>query len=125
MKRLFRSYPVPLWVVALMLMATTIMATGWAATHQRRLEHRDFYLERIAQQQQTIEEAQRVSVGLMAANAIIIGSWQYEKNRADENEQSMHAANGRLGPLRRQVNALESDVERLRNNWTSEIGVSP
>lgn len=124
MKRLFRSYPVPLWIVALMLMATTIMATGWVAAHQRRLEHRDFYLERIAQQQQTIEEAQRVSVGLMAANAIIIGSWQYEKQRADENEHDMHVANGRLGPLQRQINSLRGDVERLRNNWTSELGVS-
>jgi len=123
MKRLFRSYPVPLWVVALMLMATTIMATGWAAAHQRRLEHRDFYLERIAQQQQTIEEAQRVSVGLMAANAIIIGSWQHEKQRANDNEQSMHRANGRLGPMRRKINELETSVERMRNNWTSEIGV--
>ena len=123
MKRLFRSYPVPLWVVALMLMATTIMATGWAAAHQRRLEHRDFYLERIAQQQQTIEEAQRVSVGLMAANAIIIGSWQREKQRANDNEQSMHCANGRLGPMRRKINELETSVERMRNNWTSEIGV--
>ncbi|WP_062359568.1 hypothetical protein [Vreelandella aquamarina] len=125
MRRLFKSYRIPLWVVALMLMATTIMATGWAAAHQRRLEHRDFYLERIAQQQQTIEEAQRVSVGLMAANAIIIGSWQYEKQRADENEHDMRVANGRLGPLQRQVNSLRGDVERLRNNWTSELGVSP
>lgn len=123
MKRLFRSYPVPFWVVALMLMATTIMATGWAAAHQRRLEHRDFYLERIAQQQQTIEEAQRVSVGLMAANAITIGSWQHEKQRANDNEQSMHRANGRLGPMRRKINELETSVERMRNNWTSEIGV--
>ncbi|WP_252108976.1 MULTISPECIES: hypothetical protein [unclassified Halomonas] len=123
MRRLLKSYRIPLWVVALMLVATTVMATGWAAAHQRRLEHRDFYLMRIQQQQEAIAEAQRVSVGLMAANAIIIGAWQHEKTRADDNEQSMHAANGRLGPLRRQVNALESDVERLRNNWTSEIGV--
>ncbi len=123
MRRLFKSYRIPLWVVALMLMATTIMATGWAAAHQRRLEHRDFYLERIAQQQQTIEEAQRVSVGLMAANAIIIGSWQHEKQRANDNEQSMHRANGRLGPMRRKINELETSVERMRNNWTSEIGV--
>jgi len=123
MKRLFRSYPVPLWIVALMLVAATVMATGWAAAHQRRLEHRDFYLQRIAEQQETIEQVQRVSVGLMAANAVIIGGWQYEKRRADDNEQSLNIANGRLGPMQRRVNSLQGDVERLRNNWTSEIGV--
>ena len=123
MKRLLRCYRIPLWVVALMLVACTVLATGWSAAHQRRLEHRDFYLQRIADQQETIEQVQRVSVGLMAANAIIIGSWQHEKQRANDNEQSMHRANGRLGPMRRKVNELETSVERMRNNWTSEIGV--
>lgn len=123
MKRLFRCYRIPLWVMALMLVAVTFSATGWSAAHQRRIEHRDFYLQRIAEQQQTIEEVQRVSFGLMAANAIIMGSWQHEKQRANDNEQSMNVANGRLGPMQRRINDLEGSVERMRNSWTSEIGV--
>lgn len=123
MKRLLRCYRIPLWVVALMLVACTVFATGWSAAHQRRIEHRDFYLQRIAEQQDTIEEVQRISVGLMAANAIIIGSWQYEKLRAEQNEQSMHRANGRLGPMQRKINELERSMDLMRDDWTSEVGV--
>ena len=123
MKRLLRCYRIPLWVVALMLVACTVLATGWSADHQRRLEHRDFYLQRIEEQQRTIEEVQKISVGLMAANAIIIGSWQYEKLRAEQNEQSMHRANGRLGPMQRKINELERSMDLVRDTWTSEVGV--
>lgn len=121
MKRLWKSYPVPLWIVALMLVACTVLASGWAASHQRRIDNRDFLMTRIAEQQLTIEDAQRISAGLMAANAIIMGSWQYEKQRANENETSMHRANGRLGPMQRRINDLEGSVERMRNSWTSEV----
>lgn len=111
MKRLFRCYRIPLWIVALMLVATAVMATGWAAAHQRRLEHRDFYLNRIAQQQQSIEKAQQISVGLMAANAVVMGSYRWEAERAGQFENQRNVANGRLGPMQRHINELERELE--------------
>ncbi|MGQ7286024.1 hypothetical protein ACUN7Z_00565 [Vreelandella venusta] len=101
----------------------TYISAGWSQSHQRRLENRDFLVQRITEQQETIEDVQRISVGLMAANAIIIGSWQYEKLRAEQNEQSMHRANGRLGPMQRKINELERSIDLIRDDWTAEVGV--
>ncbi|RUR48811.1 hypothetical protein [Vreelandella populi] len=121
MKRLWKSYPVPLWIVALLLVACTVMASGWAQSQQRYIENRDFLLNRIAEQQRIIEDTQQINVGLMAANAIIIGTWQSEKQRKEEAEVEISRANGRLGPMQRRINDLESSVERMRNSWTSEV----
>tara|TARA_R110000751_G_scaffold195795_1_gene301173 strand:+ start:260 stop:613 length:354 start_codon:yes stop_codon:yes gene_type:complete len=116
MKRLFRSYPVPLWIVALMLVACTVMATGWAASYQQRLDHRDIYMNRIEHQASTI-------TGLMAANAILMGTWQNEKRVSENLESQVHRANGRLGPMRRKINELERSMDLMRDDWTSEVGV--
>ncbi|RUR52712.1 hypothetical protein [Vreelandella populi] len=97
------------------------MASGWAHENKKRTEHREFYLKRLSEQQETIEYVQQVNVGLMAANAIIIGGWQYEASKAGDFEHRMHQANGRLGPMQRRINDLESSVERMRNSWTSEV----
>ncbi|MBZ5486920.1 hypothetical protein HW452_05210 [Halomonas aquamarina] len=112
MKRLFRCYRMPLWFFVIMLVGFTVAVTGWSAAHERRLEHRDFYLNRIAQQQQVIDQAQRVSVGLMAANAIIMGSYRWEAERAGKFENQRNVANGRLGPLQRRINELERKAEQ-------------
>lgn len=107
--------------VALLLvfaMGGTWLAAGWAGEHKLRMEHRDIYLSRINEQQQTI-------VGLMSANAILMGTWQNEKKQSEELESQVHRANGRLGPMQRRINDLEGSVERMRNSWTSEIGVEP
>lgn len=123
MIKFIRGHKLNVVTILAVAVAVTWLAAGWAGEHKLRMEHRELYQQRIGEQQSTIERAQALSVGLMAANAIIIGAWQHEKSRAEENEQGMNVANGRLGPLRRQVNALEGDVQRLRNNWTSELGV--
>ncbi|RUR38533.1 hypothetical protein [Vreelandella populi] len=75
MKRLVKSYPVPLWIVALLLVACTSLASGWSASYERRMEQAELYQQRIASQAEMI-------AGLMAANAIILGGWQHEAAKA-------------------------------------------
>lgn len=94
--------------------AITWLASGWAAEQKLRQEQQALYQSRIEQQAE-------VMAGLMAANAILMGTWQNEKQRTEEAEQEISRANGRLGPMQRKINELETSVERMRNSWTSQL----
>ena len=111
MKRFFKCYRMPFWILILAVAALAYMAAGWSASHAHRLESRDYLLERLRQQQQTIDAAQDLSTGLMAANAIIMGSYQWEARLAGKFENQRNVANGRLGPMQRTINELERELE--------------
>lgn len=99
----------------------TVLASGWAHENRKRETALELVTQRLNEKQQTIDTLKRINTGLMAANAIIIGGWQYEASKAGDFEHRMHQANGRLGPMQRRINDLESSVERMRNSWTSEV----
>ncbi|WP_110599807.1 hypothetical protein [Salinicola lusitanus] len=107
MKRLFRSYPVPIWVVAVLV---AIAGAGWAGWSSE-LNNAD----RMA----------KIATGSMAAVAISMQGRQYEAAKAGQLEAKVDEANGRLGPMQRKINDLQEDYDRLRTNWTSELGVEP
>lgn len=103
-------------LILIVAVVITWLASGWAAEQQLRQEQQALYQSRIEQQAE-------VMTGLMAANAILMGTWQNEKQRTEEAELEISRANGRLGPMQRKINDLETSVNRMRNNWTSELEV--
>ncbi|MDF3917502.1 hypothetical protein P3W43_01390 [Salinicola salarius] len=107
MKRLFRSYPVPIWVVAVLV---AIAGAGWAGW---------------SSESNNADRLARIATGSMAAVSITMQGRQYEAEKAGQLEAKVDEANGRLGPMQRKINDLQEDVERLRTNWTSELGIEP
>jgi len=103
-------------LILIVAVAVTWLAAGWAGEHRLRMEHREIYQSRIEQQAEMM-------TGLMAANAILMGTWQNEKQRTEEAELEISRANGRLGPMQRKINELERSMDLVRDNWTSEVGV--
>jgi len=118
MRRLFRSYPVPLWVVAVLLSLASVGFAAWAS------EVRDHQRD-TAQYERNADRLVQLAVGSHAALAIVMQGRQYEAEKAGQLEAKVDEANGRLGPMQRKINDLQEDVERLRTNWTSELGVEP
>lgn len=107
MRRLFRSYPVPLWIVAVLV---AIAGSGWAGW---------------SNESRNSDRLASIATGSMAAVSITMQGRQYEAEKAGELSAQVSEANGRLGPMQRKINDLEEDVDRLRFNWTSELGVEP
>ena len=103
-------------LILIVAVVVTWLASGWAAEQQLRQEQQALY-------QSSIEQQAEVMTGLMAANAILMGTWQNEKQRTEEAELEISRANGRLGPMQRKINELERSIDLSNDNWTSEVGV--
>ena len=64
------------------------------------------------------DESSRRIARLWSANSMLVGSVTYERSQAGRYE-------ARSIQTQRKVDDLREDVERLRTNWTSELGVDP
>lgn len=98
-------------LIMVVAVVITWLASGWAAEHREGARVQRMY------------EAQIHYLSVLAINQM--NGRQYEASKAGNLQARLHKANGKLGPLQRKVNDLEEDVERLRTNWTSELGVEP
>lgn len=96
------------------LIVAIVMGYLWFLADNRA----DDYGRQLVREKRINDESSRRIVRLWSANSMLVGSVTYERGQAGRYE-------ARSIQTQRKVDDLREDVERLRTNWTSELGVDP
>lgn len=117
MKRIIKSYPMPLWVLLALVVAASVAFAGWADERQERKADEQSQSEEIDRYELNYDRLARLTVSAMAAQAITMQGRQYEAGKngnlsveLERSKQELRTAWGKQGALKAQLNEARERI---------------
>lgn len=132
MKRIIKSYPMPLWVLLVLVIAASIAFAGWADERNERKADEVAQGQEIDRYEQNYDRLARLAVSAMAGQAITMQDRLYEAGKngnlsveLERAKRDLQSAWGKQGALKAQLNDKAERVclleQMLRDNGVNLI----